>query len=115
MGLPLLGSQALVQQPRDQYGAACLWQSSKNQGRPGFWLAKRRGQEGRGCLMVQWTHRSCEACWRINNPEREPVRVLGEGPGRCCFCGGPAREPDAIWVRQDPETLVCAGWHGEDC
>ena len=49
-----------------------------------------------------WTHRICRACYASEEPGRDPVRVLDEPPGRCCFCGAEQPEGEGIFYRADP-------------
>ena len=61
--------------------------------------------------MSQWNHSICPACWRIREPLREPVVVMGEEKVKCCFCG---KETAAgIYVREHPKNPALKGCRGE--
>lgn len=55
-----------------------------------------------------WTQPLCSACWPefINEPGREPMRMVGAPPERCCHCG--ATTAAGIYVRVDPHGAYCA-------
>jgi hypothetical protein len=60
--------------------------------------------------MSRWTHSICVECWIARNPGRKPVRVITEEkPQPCCFCGD--SHVSGIYVRHDPEELICKGEH----
>lgn len=40
----------------------------------------------------------CDACWRAQEGDRRPHRVIDYGKLKCCFCGTPTG-PDVIFVR----------------
>jgi hypothetical protein len=64
--------------------------------------------------MSRWTHRICLECWITRNGDREPVRVLNEPPGRCCYCA--VMTADGIYVRDNPDAVPgpgCGGEHDE--
>jgi hypothetical protein len=59
-------------------------------------------------MSSKWNHNICEECWFEQHPTRKPIRMEHE-PDLCCFCG--ASNVDGIYVRHDPETLLCKGEH----
>lgn len=63
--------------------------------------------------MSRWNHAICDGCWTERNPHRVPVRIAVEfvQAEPCCYCDGTAR---GIFVRADPETVPCAGNHGDE-
>ncbi len=60
---------------------------------------------------MSWTHSICGICWRANEPNRDPVRVLEGELALCCLCGRETRE--GIYIRQDPKGMMCEGKHEE--
>ncbi len=52
-----------------------------------------------------WTHRICENCWNIKNPDREPVKVKDGEKEICCFCS--EETASGIYVRHNPQELKC--------
>lgn len=65
--------------------------------------------------MSKWNHLMCEACWNTRNPHRTPIKVReeyrDESATPCCFCGKPTQS--GIYVRHDPQELLCHGIAGE--
>lgn len=57
----------------------------------------------------RWTHTMCDPCWAAQRGEATPVRMLAAPPERCCYCG--ALTISGIFIREDPTTLRCGGWH----
>jgi hypothetical protein len=66
-------------------------------------------EEGHG-----WTHPQCERCWLGQNTKvvndhdlsvRLPVRMKDPEVEYCCWCG--ALTIFGVYVRQDPQGLVC--------
>lgn len=56
-------------------------------------------------LHWAWTQPSCDECWEVQYPGRNPMRLTGEYRERevCCFCG--SSTDGGIYVRVDPETV----------
>jgi len=59
--------------------------------------------------MSMWTHSICDMCWIKDHPDRIPVRLKGEDPRQCCFCG--KEHTSGIFTREDPQALSCKGLH----
>lgn len=55
--------------------------------------------------MSRWNHSICWNCWKRQEGEREPVRVVNPKEGACCFCGTP--HASGIFVRRDPDSMQC--------
>ena len=62
--------------------------------------------------MSRWmTHSICDACWQIEQGDREPSRFI-EGQRieeRCCWCG--LQNRSGIYVRADADVLPECGWN----
>lgn len=62
--------------------------------------------------MSAWTHSQCGPCWTAANTDeetgevREPVRLNQPPMDTCCFCG--MTTAWGIYVREDPEGLICS-------
>lgn len=62
--------------------------------------------------MSRWNHNICESCWNNRFKDREPIRVTNiseEEP--CCFCN--AMNTNGIYVREDPDRMLCGGVHND--
>jgi len=54
---------------------------------------------------MNWTQPICDDCWLVENPGREPVRIVPEHAAmeRCALCGQPTAS--GIYVRMDPTKV----------
>jgi len=54
---------------------------------------------------LSWTQPSCDDCWYLRNPGRDPQRI--NEPYRaldvCCYCGN--HTESGIYVRTDPSAV----------
>lgn len=55
-----------------------------------------------------WNHLLCDDCYEIEEPGREPIRLLEE-VGDCCRCGDYTES--GIMYRNNPEAYGCMGEH----
>jgi hypothetical protein len=53
---------------------------------------------------MSWTQGICDDCWEMNNPGREPYRLLKPERETCCVCGGVTLS--GIYVRRRPVVRV---------
>jgi len=60
-------------------------------------------------MSNKWRHSICDKCWELRCPAREPVRLKDISKEICCFCG--EFHFSGIFVREDPEELLCKGIH----
>ena len=58
-------------------------------------------------MSSAWSHAICEACWRMREPLRVPVRVKDDPRRPCCVCG--AWDASGIYFREDPQHMLCKG------
>ena len=53
-----------------------------------------------------WNHAICDNCWKIREPNKVPIRVIGlEEIEICCWCGC---NGNGIFVREDPKIVPCS-------
>lgn len=55
---------------------------------------------------VKMTHALCEKCWRADNPNRDPYRMLVPYQEVCCSCG--QWTTDGIYQRSEKPYRFCA-------
>lgn len=53
----------------------------------------------------EWTHPICSFCYEIQEPGRDPSRVIKDVETElCCFCE--AETDEGIYYRYDPDKLL---------
>ena len=52
---------------------------------------------------MSWTQAVCPQCWKVDNPNRSPVRFVVPMEERCCKCGVYTEWP--IYIRIDPRSV----------
>jgi hypothetical protein len=57
-------------------------------------------EPNRDPLRYRWTQPQCNLCWKRENPERVPTRVLDCEEERCATCGRWTKS--GIYIRIDP-------------
>lgn len=64
--------------------------------------------------MSRWTHPICETCYDKKYPGAVPFGLTIEyrEVEQCCFCLGLTFA--GIYVRHDPDEIMCKGEHGAD-
>lgn len=62
-----------------------------------------------------WNHAICWDCWRVKNPDREPVRLRPEHAHQetCCYCGQDTLS--GIYVREDRYVCVSSQRKSPSC
>jgi hypothetical protein len=53
--------------------------------------------------MSEWNQPICDRCWRLREPERQPVRMVAPSRETCAFCGESTKS--GILVRHDPREV----------
>jgi hypothetical protein len=54
---------------------------------------------------MSWTQPICDPCWKTEEGDREPTRLLPNARSieKCCYCGRDTLS--GIYVRRDPATV----------
>jgi hypothetical protein len=63
--------------------------------------------------VSKWTHSLCEACYRVLEPGREPVRLVESIRERAVCCRCQKSHHSGIYYRGDPQRFTCGGHHEE--
>ncbi len=62
-------------------------------------------------MSNRWNHSICDECWKLIEPDRDPVRFIEAETEKCCLCG--KEHKSGIYRRGDPKFMPCKGVHDE--
>jgi hypothetical protein len=65
-------------------------------------------------MVGRWTHSMCKSCWFIYYPRSTPTAIKEQYriSEKCCYCG--TENKDGIYIRGNPDELLCKGNHREE-